>query len=412
MKMVKERSKILFTTPIIEHPPAGGPQLRIKNCIVALNLISELHLLSRSSADSMGGSAAVDFYTNNSFAFLDLTAFSNPRNKFLSILVRTCKKLFNKNNDDIYAAKIVSYAKLHEIDIIWFGYGNISFELISRIKKRAGHLKLVCDTDSVWSRFISRELPFQQDEKKINEIKFKTIQKELEEKYFVENCNITTAVSPVDADYYRRLSRSPNKIHIFSNAIDERDYQNLLLTDIKPPYPVIFLGGSFSSDESPMNSAARWILDCVLPIVHERLPEARLLLVGKGSDVGFANLNDQRVTATGKVQSVLPYLLSSHVSIVPLKFESGTRFKILESGICKIPIVSTTLGAEGIPVLNNINIILADSSVEFAEAIIKCINEPDFSQKLANNCFNLVRTQFGMAALVSEAEKILRALKR
>lgn len=405
------KQKVIFTSPIIEYPPAGGPQLRIKNCIVALNSISELHLLSPLGIDSVGGINAIEFYEKNSFRYVDLTNFTNPSNKFISFLMKVYKKLFNKSNEDIYAEKIVKYAKSHKITIIWFGYGNISYGLISKIKKKASYLKLVCDTDSVWSRFISREIPFQLDLNKIIEIRKKTRQKEVEERYFVENCDITTAVSSVDADYYRSLAGNNEKIQIFSNAIDEHDYSCYSSTQTKTSTPTIFLGGTFDSYDSPMSSAARWVLDEVMPIVYECIPEVKLLLVGKGSDIQFDHLKDHRVIVTGKVDSVLPYLLSASVSIVPLKFESGTRFKILESGICRIPVVSTTLGAEGIPITNNKDILLADSSEAFAQAIIKCINEPEFSKKMASNCYSLVSTQFGIPSLTNEAKKILQVLK-
>ena len=56
--------KILFTTPILEHPPAGGPQLRIENSIKALSCVSQLHIISRASINMIGGEQAYSFYKN------------------------------------------------------------------------------------------------------------------------------------------------------------------------------------------------------------------------------------------------------------------------------------------------------------------------------------------------------------
>ena len=65
----------------------------------------------------------------------------------------------------IISLKLIDFVKLNNIDCIWFGYGNISYSLIKTIKKTL-RIKVVCDTDSVWSRFILRELPFAKGRRK------------------------------------------------------------------------------------------------------------------------------------------------------------------------------------------------------------------------------------------------------
>jgi len=95
---------------------------------------------------------------------------------------------------------------------------------------------------------------------------------------------------------------------------------------------------------------------------------------------------------------------------VPLKFESGTRFKILEAGACRVPLVSTTLGAEGIPVVHDKDILIADDPVDFAAAIVRILEEPKLGRRLADNCYQLVAANYSVEALVNEAEAILEYL--
>jgi glycosyltransferase involved in cell wall biosynthesis len=111
------------------------------------------------------------------------------------------------------------------------------------------------------------------------------------------------------------------------------------------------------------------------------------------------------------VKTVLPYLYNADVSTVPLFFESGTRFKILEAGACGIPVVSTTLGAEGIPATHGKDILIADSPTDFAESIIKLINDKVLSQEIAHNLQTLVQDKFSIASLQVEADQKIRALK-
>jgi glycosyltransferase involved in cell wall biosynthesis len=110
---------------------------------------------------------------------------------------------------------------------------------------------------------------------------------------------------------------------------------------------------------------------------------------------------------TGKLESVLPYLCHVNVSLVPLRFESGTRFKILEAGACKIPVVSTTLGAEGIPVTNEYDILIADEPQEFAEAILKLIRDKALAEKISTNLHKLIQQKYSISSLVDEGKEII-----
>ena len=86
-------------------------------------------------------------------------------------------------------------------------------------------MKIICDTDSVWSRFILRELPYAQGIRKFK-IWFSGFKKKQEEKLSVKLCDVTTAVSEIDAKFYRAISSDSNKIHLFSNVIDINSYQD------------------------------------------------------------------------------------------------------------------------------------------------------------------------------------------
>ena len=130
--------------------------------------------------------------------------------------------------------------------------------------------------------------------------------------------------------------------------MDSYNIQNIK-SKIKDECPSIYLAGSFGHINSPMDQAALWMIEEIMPLVWKEISNAKLYIVGKNSEKCFNKFSkNKNITTTGKVESVLPYLMFSNVSVVPLKFESGTRFKILESAACNIPVVSTTLGAEGL----------------------------------------------------------------
>lgn len=405
------KPRILFSTPVLKHPAIGGPYLRIENSIKALSQISELTIYCRTIISP----PEIEYYRQFCHDF-----YYDPPKTILSNYIYRVKRLISiffkkmlkweslqKEEDFQYLLHI---ANIIQPDIIWLGYGNISYPLLEYIKNNSSY-KVVCDTDSVWSRFILRGLPFA-----LNDVVRKRIENEGEKKSDEERrgtqlADISTAVSEVDAEYYRRLAKKPEQIKIFSNVIDLNSYLTTpeKIDDFKKP--CIFLAGTFWKN-SPMEEAARWFIDTVLPSVKTHIPNIHLYIVGNGSDTILKDISNPSITITGQLPSVLPYLCHADVSIVPLKYESGTRFKILEAGACKIPVVSTTLGAEGIPVTHGIDILIADDSELFAQSIIKLILNPGFSQTLATNLYSLIKEKYNISQLTKEGSEIIEYLMK
>jgi polysaccharide biosynthesis protein PslH len=399
--------RILFTTPILEYPAAGGPQIRIQNSIKALSQVSDLTIVWR-----VNGLQEADDRTRVFFRSYCSDLFVVPsllgrfrRGSLLRKAVRAMTLLVPFDSA-LEAIRILNIAKINRSDVIWLGFGNISFGLILCLRLFSPSLKMVCDTDSVWSRFVLRELPFAKGFRWWS-ILVRGYMKALQERIWVALCQVTTAVSDVDASYYRRLTQQPHKVQIFSNVIHLGHYELKDVQATKVQGPAVLLAGSFGAPTSSMNLATRWVLESVWPLVKEKLPDVHLLIVGRNSDLEFKVLEGPRLTVSGTVESVLPYLKAAQVAIVPLKFESGTRFKILEAGACYLPVVSTTLGAEGIPVQEGKDVLLADTEEDFAAAIIRVLKDETLARSLGLGCRALVAKAYSVEALVGEANQIL-----
>lgn len=404
--------RVLYTSPVLEHPATGGPQLRVENSIKALSTKCELDVLSRSQAPLDVRARTAEFVRPYCREFLGAARLQGRT------LGRRVQRRLRSVLRDPFGAdaredarQILDQVDRRGIGVIWFGYGNISFPLIRRIRALRPGLKLVCDTDSVWSRFVLRELPYASGLRKLG-IYRAGKSKEREERAWVELCDVTTAVSEVDAEYYRELTPHKARVHLFPNVIDVDRYS---VSPVKPAgfrSPSIYLAGTFGNPHGPMDTACRWMLEEVMPRLLRRIPDLHFYIVGNHSDRSFGHLNGPNITATGRLDSVLPYLCHSDVALVPLHFESGTRFKILEAGACSVPLVSTTLGAEGIPVVDGRDILIADQPEAFAGAILKLLEDKPFASRLAANCRTLVREEFGLERLARDADAILSYLQR
>ena len=126
-----------------------------------------------------------------------------------------------------------------------------------------------------------------------------------------------------------------------------------------------------------------WFARQVLPLIHQTQPDARFAIVGKNPPPQVQALAaDPRIEVTGYLSDPLPYLSAAAAFVVPLFAGSGMRVKILDAWLWGIPIVTTSLGAEGIAVRPGENILLADDPAQFAAAVLSLLHHPVLNQRL------------------------------
>ena len=183
--------------------------------------------------------------------------------------------------------------------------------------------------------------------------------------------------------------------------------------DITPEkHNIVFTG---SMDWLPNEDAMQYFIREVLPLVRKEIPEVTLTVVGRNPYASLVELSksDQSIVVTGRVDDVRPYMDKAAVYVVPIRIGGGTRLKIYEAMSMGKPVVSTTVGAEGLPVTNNQELVLADSAPEFAAALIRLFRDRDWAAELGGRAAKLVREKFGwrgvsesFAALCAEAAKL------
>ena len=400
--------KVLYTSPVMEYPAAGGPQISVENCVKALGRICDLHAIIRISLEKIGGIESQHHFQQfcSNFQFAPSVSDYHP-----TYFDRIKHRLGFPKKRDLLAEDvrfILDYHNKHEMDIIWCDRGlEASHDLICALKAEQPDIKIVCDTCVVFSRFILREIPFESCPERKLEIQQEGEKIRQEEKELINLAEATTAVSEIDAEYFRSIAEKPERIHLFANVVDVDTFQDVPPKSPDFKSPSICLPGSFFSEKSPMADSARWTIEEILPRVREKFPETHLYLVGRGSDKYFSGLEESGITATGKIPSVLPYLFHTQLSIVPLRFESGTRFKILEVGACSKPVVSTTLGAEGLDVTDGHDIIIADDPETFANGMIRLLEDQAYANTLGTNLGKLVAKQYSVTTLAEQGKTVL-----
>lgn len=137
----------------------------------------------------------------------------------------------------------------------------------------------------------------------------------------------------------------------------------------------------------PNVEAVHFLCQKVFPLIKQQRPDAHLFIVGSNPPPEIRRFGEQLegVTVTGYVDSVLPYYEQSCLTLVPLHAGSGVRVKILESMAMRRPVVSTTLGCEGLQVIHDENILIADTAADFAAQTVRLMNDAKLWQRMADN---------------------------
>lgn len=174
---------------------------------------------------------------------------------------------------------------------------------------------------------------------------------------------------------------------------------------------LVFVG---SMDWLPNVDAALFFVKEILPRIRERLPRCNVAIVGRKPDRSVAQLtkHDSSLIVTGTVPDVRPWLWGSLVSVVPLRIGGGTRLKIFEAMAARVPVVSTTIGAEGLPVISGTHLAIEDEPSRFAAACVELIEQEERRRRLADEARQLVAARFSWDAVTREFEEILRIAPR
>lgn len=175
------------------------------------------------------------------------------------------------------------------------------------------------------------------------------------------------AVSQADRVALERLVRGLSVTEI-RNGIDLDAYQPTEPAPPRPPFKLLFTG---KMDYRPNIDAVLWFGRAVLPLIQQQEPNVRFQIVGLNPHARLDELRaNPAIEITGGVPDVRPYFAGATVCVIPMRVGGGTRLKALEAMACAKPIVSTSLGVEGIPVTHGQELLLADTPAAFAAATL------------------------------------------
>ena len=213
----------------------------------------------------------------------------------------------------------------------------------------------------------------------------------------------TVAVSREDAEVMRREYEVENVLDVPTGV--DTDYFRPRGLQERDPREIVFTG---SMDWLPNEDAIRFFTMEILPLIRRTVPDVKLTVVGRNPYPSLVELaaRDSGVTVTGRVEDVRPYMERASVYIVPIRVGGGTRLKIYEAMAMEKAVVSTTIGAEGLPVRDGEELVLADAPEAFADAVVRLLTDEDDARRLGAQAAASVRAQFGWERVAARFAEI------
>jgi len=194
---------------------------------------------------------------------------------------------------------------------------------------------------------------------------------------------------------------------VVENGVDTTQFQ-FKDSAARSPGKLLFLG---SLDWRPNVDGIEFFLDVIWPLIQQKNTEVQLDIVGRRPPTWFSKRVHQEpnVSLYADVTSVQPYLERASLMVVPLRIGGGSRLKILEAAAVGLPVVSTSVGAEGLELKSGIHYVNANQPQEFADAIVTLANNPDTATDMIHSIRQLVEQRYDWGILSRKVDAIWRS---
>jgi glycosyltransferase involved in cell wall biosynthesis len=430
--------KILFLTPQLPNPPHKGTTIRNFNLIKQLSRRHEVHLLSfvRSEEDQpwvdelrkyCRGVETVIAPEHRSWRRLLTFCFS----PLPDMAVRLPSAEFQ--------AKLEAYLERENFDIVQVegiemapyalsikGYG-LAATLLTGLGMHASGVtfpalarcKVVFDDHN--AEHLLQKRAFETDRhypSKWHKAFYSLVQYRKLRRYEVTVCHAADHVIAVsETDRVALQGIAPGvQVDVVPNGVDTGYFRSLALPEsysvpqskIRRLASLVFTG---TLDFRPNIDAVVWFCEQVLPHIKKEIFHIHLYIVGKSPSREVRRLGeDAAVTVTGYVGDVRPYIAQAKVYVVPIRMGSGTKLKVLEAMAMGTPVVSTTLGAEGIAVTPGEDILIADEPAEFAAQVVTLMNNEPLRKSMAARGRTLMESRYDWQVIAPALEHVYESL--
>jgi sugar transferase (PEP-CTERM/EpsH1 system associated) len=231
---------------------------------------------------------------------------------------------------------------------------------------------------------------------------------EAAERKYLRRANHVLAVSEDDRDFFCKYVDAA-RLSVIPTGADTQYFRPTSTPETL--HSLVFTG---SMDWLPNEDAIIFFTKEILPLIRKEVPDVSLTVVGRKPSQRLSELaaSQANIKLTGWVEDIRPFLASSAVCIVPLRIGGGTRLKIFEAMSMGKAVVSTTVGAEGLPVRRGEHLLIADEPTAFASSTVSLLSDPVRRHELGDAARKLVEEKYSWVQVAKAFAQVLTKVVR
>ena len=291
----------------------------------------------------------------------------------------------------------IYYGELSFEDFIREHGNNLDAVLMSRPATAKKYLQLVKKYSNAQTIFDTVDLHFVREQRRMElEVQdWKNL-----EFFLAEEADSTLVVSPTEKEILAAENFADN-VSVVSNIHSLEPCIN----SFEDRHGLMFIGG-FA--HPPNEEGIVWFIEYILPLIRKKIPDIHLTIVGSDTTERLRAMESPTITVTGYVEDVSCYFSESRVFVSPLLHGAGVKGKIGQSFSYGLPVVTTSIGAEGMHLTDRHNALISDSETAFASKVIDLYTDKFLWQQISTNCRQVIREQFSVDTIRAALEKVLQ----
>jgi glycosyltransferase involved in cell wall biosynthesis len=391
--------KILWTCPFFLHPTDRGAQIRTLGTLKELHKRHEIHFAALNDPRNIEGPRRSPEYSSRHIS----VEHSAPARGSLGIIPQLAASILDPM--PVAVSRYASRKLKQEIDalIAAENYDAIVCDFLAAAPNLS-HMELCVlfqhnVETTIWQRHVEQSRSW------VERLFFQMQARKMEayERKICRTAKRVIAVSDIDASRMKRMF-GIESVSSVPTGVDVEYFAPR--GEASHPSEMVFCG---SMDWLPNVDAVEYFVSEVLPLIRERLPGATFTIAGRSPDSRVLKAVEglSGVCVTGRVEDMRPYLWGAKISVVPIRIGGGTRLKIYECMAAGVPVVSTSVGAEGLRYANGADIVLADDPGGFAAACVRLLSDDAARRAIANNALKRAQGEFSWEAVSREFEAVL-----
>jgi len=398
--------KILWLSHFVPYPPKGGCFQRSYNLIKEAARKNEIYLVAlrhknkstHPESEINKAKEELEKFCRNVF-IVDISSFSGFKFYFLALksIFTTDPLTVNLFKSDDMHNLIQKLFK--EIDFDIAHYDTIS---LAEYFKDTGNIPKYLTHHGMESFMIKRRVT--NESNLINKLYFfiESFKLRRYEKKHCHKFNMNIMVSEDDKLMLKEISPS-SRIVVVENGVDVNFF--VPKAHHTNTSRLIFAG---RLDQYSNIDAVVYFCLHIWPLIRERFPEMLFTIIGNNPPAKLLEIskNDERIEVLGYVDDVRPFFDQATISVCPIRDGGGTRIKILDAMAMGMPIVSTTIGCEGLDIISGENVLIANTPKEFLDNIEKLIIDKNLRKSLSINARKIVENKYSWSIIGEKLNNI------